>query len=32
VLDVVESMDPLLASLIADETTLGVVYDRGIEE
>jgi hypothetical protein len=33
VLDVVESMDPLLASLIADETTLGVVYDKaGIEE
>jgi len=33
VLDVVESMDPLLASVIADETTLGVVYDRaGIAE
>ncbi len=33
VLDVIESMDPLLASLVADETTLGVVYDRaGIEE
>ena len=33
VLDVVEPMDPLLASAIADETTLGVVYDRaGIAE
>ena len=33
VLDVVESMDPLLASVIADETTLGIVYDRaGIAE
>ncbi len=28
VLDVVESMDPLLASIIADETTLGIAYDR----
>ncbi|MFP3212682.1 MAG: hypothetical protein RXQ02_05370 [Thermoproteus sp.] len=33
VLDVVESMDPLFASVIADETTLGIVYDRaGIAE
>jgi len=33
VLDVVESMDPLLASVIADETTLGIAYDRaGIAE
>jgi len=33
ILDVVESMDPLLASVIADETMLGVVYDRaGIAE